>query len=107
MKYNTIANKKLIRALYAKGKRIITKQIVVLYQDKSELNENKVLFVVSKKVGNAVVRNKIRRRLKEILRDYCGKNDLKYDYIIIARSHIVNYSFEELKGVVFKTLRKD
>ena len=105
MTYNTIANKSLIKALYNNGKRIITKQVVVLYKDKSELDQNKVLFVVSKKVGNAVIRNKIRRRLKEILRDFCRKNELKYDYIIIARSNIVNFSFDSLRNVVNKILR--
>jgi ribonuclease P protein component len=104
MNYNTISNKKLIKALYREGKRIVTRQVVILYRKKSDITENKVLFVVSKKVGNAVIRNKIRRRLKEILRNYCGKSDLKYDYIIIARSRILGYSFHELEKVITKVL---
>lgn len=72
-------------------------------------------FTVTKKLGGAVVRNRIRRRLKEALR--CLEPDVAlpgHDYVLIARAGASNGSFEQLKqdlvrglAHVNKTLQRD
>lgn len=55
-------------------------------------------FTVTKKLGGAVVRNRIRRRLKEALR--CLEPDAAlpgHDYVLIARAGASDWSFERLK----------
>jgi ribonuclease P protein component len=55
-------------------------------------------FTVTKKLGGAVVRNRIRRRLKEALR--CLEPDVAlpgHDYVLIARAAASDLSFERLK----------
>ena len=63
-------------------------------------------FVVNKKIGNAVVRNKRRRQLKEIVRSIIDKLEIK-QYIIIAKPEIVNASFDEIKKDFIFMLKKN
>lgn len=55
-------------------------------------------ITVTKKTGNAVTRNRIRRRLKEALRTHAaGDMAPGHDYVIVGRPEILNISFDMLK----------
>jgi len=57
----------------------------------------KVGFTASKKVGNAVVRSRTRRRLKEAARQVLPENGTTgWGYVLIARQAAANYPFEKL-----------
>ena len=56
-------------------------------------------FTTSKKVGNAVYRNKARRRLKEAARAIFAENaQVGWDYVLVGRHTAVSYPFEKLKS---------
>jgi len=57
----------------------------------------RVGFTVSKKVGNAVERNRVRRRLREVVR-LAPRDAMRsgYDYVLIARRTALNLPFERL-----------
>jgi len=61
----------------------------------------RVGYTLTKKVGNAVIRNKCKRRYREIFRflapDLVKKN---FDYVLIARKEIVNFDFNKIKSDV-------
>ena len=59
-----------------------------------------------KKIGNAVVRNKVKRRMRVILDEY--KKDLPFneDYIIILKENTNNLSFEELRDSFQNLIKK-
>lgn len=56
-----------------------------------------VAFAIGKKVGKAVTRNKVRRRLRSIFREFSP--NLPYgDYLLIVRPSVVEKSFSELRS---------
>ena len=61
-------------------------------------------FAVSKRVGKAVVRNKVRRRLREVLRA-AGMQE-GFDLVITARSEAAQASFQELKAELLVLLKR-
>lgn len=58
---------------------------------------------VSKKIGKAYIRNKIKRRVKDII-DKSQLHFLNKDYIIVLRKSVINSSYEELKEDLISVL---
>lgn len=101
----TIKKNKEFRKVYNHGYSAADKNVVI-YKIKNSSSTARFGYTVSKKIGKAVVRNKIRRRLKEICRLNIDKFDQGYDYIIIARIPAKRCSYWELQESVFKVLKK-
>lgn len=78
----------------------------VLYVVSSKTKCIKIGFAVTKKVGHAVVRNKIRRRLREVVREQLPKLKQNYNVIIVAKENIVEASFDQLCFEVNKLFKK-
>ena len=80
------------RRLYHRGKTSGSRYLVI-YCSKNRLGVNRFGMTVSTKLGHAVVRNRMRRRLREICR--LNQQQLKqgYDVVIVARSAAVEASF--------------
>ena len=93
------------RRLYKKGKSAAS-QYVVMYSVKNSNMINRLGITVSKKIGSAVHRNRVRRRLKEIYRLNETKLNAGYDIIIVARvkSRFIKYS--ELEASVLSLFEK-
>jgi ribonuclease P protein component len=65
--------------------------------DRREDGPVRVGFTVSRKVGNAVVRNRVRRRLKEMVRlTPPERMRLGYDYVLIGRRASLDLPFSQL-----------
>lgn len=80
--------------IYRNGQSVANKHMVILYvKTKYTL---KVGFSVSKKIGNSVVRNRVKRRLKECFRSLIPNLNKKYNYIIVARDASADASYQEL-----------
>jgi ribonuclease P protein component len=63
-------------------------------------------FSVSKKIGNAVVRNRIKRVLREICRKNMELFPHNYDYIFIARPKIKGFSYQQVEKEVVGKLKE-
>ena len=93
-----------------KKKKISNKYVSIFFGNLSNKNIKKmnISFVVKKKIGNAVKRNKIKRRLRNII-DHAIKNfiiKLDYSYLVIAKPTMLNNDFINIKETLFKDLKK-
>ena len=91
-------------------KKISNKYVTVFFgkltnKDKNKLN---ISFVTKKKIGNAVRRNKIKRRLRNIVNDAVKKITLKFDYsyLVIAKPTMLNKDYTNIKETLFKDLER-
>lgn len=69
---------------------------LVLYARKNRSNVNRVGITVGKKLGHAVLRNRIRRRLREIYRLEEARFSAGWDIVVVARSRCLNAEFTKL-----------
>ena len=67
-----------------------------------------ISFVTKKKIGNAVKRNKIKRRLKNIINESVKKVLIKlnYSYLVIAKPTMLNNEYKIIKETLFQDLKK-
>ena len=65
-------------------------------------------FVTKKKIGNAVKRNKIKRRLRNIINDAVKKISIKfsYSYLVIAKPTMLNNEYTNIKETLIQSLKK-
>ena len=89
------------RRLYAKGKSAVTPYLV-LYARPNRLGENRVGYTVSVKIGHAVVRNRVRRRLREIYRLNAPRLQPGYDFVIVARGRAVGCPYRKLEAAFLR-----
>ena len=69
---------------------------LVLYARKNRTQSNRVGITVSKKLGKAHVRNRVRRRLREVYRLHEAKFQPGWDIVVVARSKAVDAPFDKL-----------
>ena len=77
----------------------------LINKDHKKLN---ISFVTKKKIGNAVKRNKIKRRLRNIMNDAVKKIsiNLNYSFLVIAKSSMLNNEYKNIKETLFQNLEK-
>ena len=93
---------KAFQYVYHRGKSVACRDLVMMVAKSKGM---KVGFSVSKKVGNAVTRNLVKRRLRECFRPYLGgvKNGL---YVVVARPSAAEATFQSLQRDVRYLLKK-
>ena len=95
-----------------KKKKINTKYFAVYFGKNSENNLNKYLnisFVMKKNIGNAVIRNKIKRKLKYAVQKISKKKkliDLNYTYVIFGKNNVYKDKFANVLSEVNETFEK-
>ena len=79
---------------------------LVLYARKNRTATNRVGITVSKKLGKANVRNRVRRRLREVYRLNEEKFQAGWDIVIVARTRAIHAPFEKLVENYLKAAEK-
>ena len=92
----TIKRNHEFQRLYRRGKSAATPCMAV-YCRKNRQPGNRLGFTVGKKVGCAVQRNRVRRRLREIYRLHEGELRLGYDIVVVARVRAVYAGYRQLE----------
>ena len=79
-------------------------RLLVLRTLPNGLDHSRFGFVVSKRIGNAVTRNLVKRRLREVIRHYKVKDG--WDAVFIARRGAASAEFMQLKRAAHNLLRR-
>ena len=77
----------------------------LINKDHKKLN---ISFVTKKKIGNAVKRNKIKRRLRNIMNEAVNKISINFNYsfLVIAKSSMLNNEYKLIKETLFQDFEK-
>ncbi len=93
-----------------KMKKISNKYVTIFFGILKNKNNKKlnISFVAKKKIGNAVKRNKIKRRLRNILNDAIKEISIKlnYSYLVIAKPTMLNNEFKHIKKILFQEFKE-
>ncbi|MBQ9685902.1 MAG: ribonuclease P protein component [Oscillospiraceae bacterium] len=93
------------RRLYAKGKSAVTPYMVV-YCRRNRGGVNRLGYTVSTRLGHAVVRNRVRRRLREIYRLNADRLRSGYDIVIVARTRCVGADYRRMEASFLRACEK-
>lgn len=101
---HTLKKNSDFRRLYSKGKSAVNPYMVV-YCRRNACGENRLGYTVSTKLGGAVVRNRVRRRFREIVRLRSPQLKRGWDLVIVARSRAVGAPYAKLDGAFLSACR--
>ena len=102
MSINKIKKSKDFSLIYNKSQKMHTKYAIIFIKENMN-NEQRFGFVASKKTGNAVQRNRIRRIFREFVRIHKDKFKENTDYVFVGKSILK----DNLKNLKYKDIEKD
>jgi len=94
-----------IQAVLATGARRAGDFAALYWLHRDDRSGPRAAFVVSRRVGGAVVRNRIRRRLSEIVRHRLDRLAPSVDLVVVARRRAAQGSFAEIEEDLCRQLR--
>ena len=94
----------IFRRLYASSGH--ANGYLVLYARPNHLGINRIGITAGKKLGHAVVRNRVRRRLREIYRLNEDKFTAGWDIVVVARTRCIEADFRKLTGAYLSLAEK-
>ena len=96
-RFASLKNNYEFRRLYYKGKSAAGSRLV-LYVRPNKLEKNRLGITVGTKIGKAVIRNRVRRRIREIFRLNEDKLACGRDLVVVARSRSIISEYRELEN---------
>ncbi len=103
MAYITIKDRKDFLQAAASGKKFVTNSLILQMVKRkdnhlAQAGEIRIGYTVTKKMGNAVIRNRIKRRLREAAKPALLKSGIAgHDYVVISRIKALDCDFCDLK----------
>ncbi|WP_096272241.1 ribonuclease P protein component [Paucisalibacillus globulus] len=102
-----VKDNKDFQVIFKQGKSFANRQLVIYYRKKEDQSHFRVGLSVGKKIGNAVVRNRIKRYLRQAFHELEKEIKPSYDFIIIARQPTKEMEFFEVKKSLTHLLSKE
>lgn len=99
-----VKREKDFKAIFKDGTSFANRKFVV-YQLENQQNHFRVGLSVSKKLGNAVTRNQIKRRIRHILQSVKGSLVEHVDFVVIARKGVETLEYAEMEKNLLHVLK--
>lgn len=94
------------KKVYTEGKSVASPCLILYFKKRNALKQTRIGFSISKKLGCAVERNRIKRRLREAIRPYLNIIEPGYDLFFIARHKIKGISFEDVEKNMLNLIKR-
>lgn len=93
------------QAVFKKGKSVANRQFVIYTLEKKEQTHFRIGLSVSKRIGNAVTRNQIKRYIRQVFHELQEQVEPSKDYVIIARKPVAQMDYHSVKRSLEHVLR--
>lgn len=100
-----VKKNKEFQEIFQKGKSVANRQFVLYSLKKKDQEHFRIGLSVSKKLGNAVTRNQIKRYIRQVFHELEEQIHNDIDFVIIARKPVVEMDFFEIKQSLTHVLR--
>lgn len=104
-KKEVVKDNRLFNSIIYKGEKVRNKYLIIYYIKVNDL-EPKFGIAVGKKVGNAVIRNKYKRKIRAIVDSNKLLFPRNYNYIIIVRKECLELNYRELNDNLVELIEK-
>ncbi|RSK29195.1 ribonuclease P protein component [Bacillus sp. HMF5848] len=94
------------QVMFQKGRSMANRQFVLYYLKKDDEISFRVGLSVSKKLGNAVTRNRIKRMIRRFFQEHKDMLPTGYDYLVIARKPVADMNYSEAERSLGHVLYK-
>jgi ribonuclease P protein component len=100
-----IKKNKEFQEIFKKGKSVANRQFVIYTLNKPGQTHFRIGLSVSKKIGNAVMRNRIKRYIRQVFHELDDQIHNETDFIVIARKPTAEMDYHEVKQSLTHVLR--
>lgn len=101
-----LKKKQDFRQVFRCGQSKANRQFVVYYRQRTEPSHFRLGISVSRKVGNAVIRNRVRRLVKEIVRGWADDLRMDRDLVVIARRPAATLDYQQMSRSLRHALKR-
>jgi ribonuclease P protein component len=101
-----LAKREDFNKVYRYGKSAANMQYVIYYKPNIQVEHFRMGVSASKKIGNAVVRNRLRRVIKEIIRHHADLIVPHHDLIVIVRKPAVDLDYHQAEKCLLHALKR-
>ncbi|HHX03131.1 MAG TPA: ribonuclease P protein component [Tissierellia bacterium] len=105
MDWKKLNNNRDFQRVYSRGRSLVTRYFVIYYLPQ-KVGHHRIGFTVSRKIGGAVVRNRVRRRLKEMFRLINPSLPKSMDVVIVARGRAKEGNFDQMRSLMDSKFRE-